>query len=104
MKTIGAMEVAAAKNYGEKILAQFPNGNRVILDMQPCTPAAKSCRRLVLASVFELPKLEKEALKSFFLAYLERYPFVNLSLTKDNSKVMMMRSVVSDFGTPRGNL
>jgi hypothetical protein len=104
LKTLGAVEVAGAGSLSEKILAQFPNGSRVILDMQPCTPAAASCRRLVLASLFELPQSKKKSSESILLEYLARYPFVNLSLSKDASKVLMMRSVMSDFGTPRGNL
>ena len=104
LNTIGAVEVAGAKNYGEKILAQFPNGSRVILDMQPCVTGAAACRRLVLASVFELPQSEKKLTPDLLLAYLARYPFVNLSLSEDSSRAIMMRSVMSDFGIPKGNL
>jgi hypothetical protein len=103
LKTMGATEVAAAKGLDDKILAEFPNGSRVILALQPCAKTS-DCRKLVLASVIELPALEPEASKDLLLTYLGRFPFVNLSLSKDRSSALMMRSVVSDYGIPRGNL
>ena len=104
LAAIGAAEVPAAKPRPDMILAQFPDGSRMILNLKPCGGDGPACQKLLLVSVFEVPPgLGPEPLKEARLSYLARSSFVSLSLPEGRAP-MMMRSVVSDFGIQRGNL
>lgn len=102
----GAKEKPPAEARPGMSMATFPNGMTAILSLEHCDGAGKKCGRLLLVSFLEPPPGWDEArLNEALLNHSSGYHFLTLGFVAGpKSPVILARSIIAEFGMPRGQL
>jgi hypothetical protein len=87
-------------------MVTFPNGRDVVLSLNHCDDAVKTCGGLMLMSFVEQPPGWTEAmLTETMLNHLSSHHFATIGFVDGpKSPMIMVRSIIAEYGMPQGQL
>jgi hypothetical protein len=87
-------------------MARFPNGRDVVLSLNHCDDALKKCGGIMLMSFLDPPAGWDEArLNAAVVNHLSSRHFATIGFVNGpKSPLVMVRSIIAEFGMPQGQL